>query len=109
MDHFEPIGGEAGVGVTVVDDLACFIRQVEEARTTWGKEIAESFDVAMPPPSEMSMQNESEDETATARKRQSTAAWDEHVLRTVRARAHAGAVSSSMTNLPDGVDSEEDS
>jgi len=57
MDHFEPIGGEAGVGVTVtvVDDLACFIRQVEEARTTWGKEIAESFDVAMPPPSEMSM------------------------------------------------------
>ena len=107
MDHFEPIGGEAGVGVTVVDDLACFIRQVEEARTTWGKEIAESFDVAMPPPSEMSMQKESEDETATARKRQSTAAWDELVLRTVRARAYAGADSSSMTNLPDGVDTNE--
>ena len=46
---------------------------------------------------------------AAARKRQSEAAWDEHVLRTVRARAHAGADSSSMTNLPDGVDSEEDS
>ena len=107
MDHFEPIGGEAGVGV--VEDLTCFIRQVEEARTTWGKEIAESFDVAMPPPNEMSMQKESEDETATARKRQSTAAWDEKVLRTVRARAYVGADSSSMTNLPDGADSEEDS
>ena len=104
MDHFEPIGGETGVGA--VEDLKCFIRQVEDD-CTWGEEIAASYAVTSAPPSEMPLQKKPEDDAATARKRRRTAAWNELVERTVRARVYAGADSSSMADIPDGVDTSE--
>ena len=76
MDNFEPLGGETGVGA--VEDLKCFIQQVEDD-CTWGEEIAAS--------------------SAVTRQRRRTAAWGELVERTVWARVNAAVESSTVVGV----------